>query len=295
VPGQRARELGIVVGSLPGKLIGATQLSELGVIETPIVLTATLSAFRAADALVSYLLALPGNGDLISVNPVVGETNDGFLSDIRARPVTAQHVLAALSGARGGPVAEGNVGAGTGTAALGFKAGIGTASRIAALPGGQRFVLGALVQANFSGCLTVLGVPVRPEGALAGQPGYREGAEPSGNSCMIIVGTDAALDARQLTRAARRAVFALGRVGSDFRHGSGDYAIAFATVRGQAMPDAHLNPVFTAVQECVEEAVLNSLLMAATTAGHLGHIRYAVPHEYLLGACRRAGVLAPVR
>jgi D-aminopeptidase len=282
---------GLFVGNGYGKLIGATQLAELGVIETPIVLTATLSAFLAADALVSYLLALPGNGGLISVNPVVGETNDGFLSDIRARPVTAEHVLAALTGARRGPVAEGNVGAGTGTAALGFKAGIGTASRIAPLPGGQRCVLGALVQANFSGRLTVLGVPIRPEEALAGQPGYRAGAEPPGNSCMIIVAADAALDARQLTRAARRAVFALGRVGSDFAHGSGDYAIAFATGRGPAVADAELNPVFAAVQECVEEAVLNSVLMAETTVGHLGHVRYAVPHDYLLGACRRAGVL----
>ena len=288
-------QAGLFVGNGYGKLIGATQLAELGVIETPIVLTATLSAFRAADALVSYLLALPGNEGMITVNPVVGETNDGFLSDIRARPVTAEHVLAALASARGGPVAEGNVGAGTGTAALGFKAGIGTASRIAPLPGGQPCVLGALVQANFSGCLTVLGVPIRPAEALAGRPGDPgdpDGAEPSGNSCMIIVAADAALDARQLTRVARRAVFALGRVGSDFGHGSGDYAIAFTTGRGPAVPDAQLNPVFAAVLESVEEAVLNSLLMASTTAGYRGHVRHAVPHDFVLRECRRAGVLA---
>ena len=161
---------GLFVGNGYGKLIGATQLVELGVIETPIVLTGTLSAFRAADALVTYMLRLPGNEQMISVNPVVGETNDGYLSDIRARPVTEQHVLAAISGAVRRPGRPGRVGAGTGTAALGFKAGIGTASRVLTLADGGTCTVGVLVQANFSGTLTVRGVRIDPAGDARGRP-----------------------------------------------------------------------------------------------------------------------------
>jgi D-aminopeptidase len=287
---------GLFVGNGYGKLTGATQIAELGTIETPILLTGTLSTFRVADALVSHMLALPGNSDLQSVNPVVGETNDGFLSDIRARPVTQAHVLAALAAARGGPVAEGAVGAGTGTCALGFKAGIGTASRVVPLPGGEPCVVGVLLQANFSGVLTVLGVPIDAGRALAGvqRPAPRAPAPPTtgmpGNSCMIIVAVDRALDARQLGRVARRAIFGLGRAGSDFGPGSGDYALAFAAA-GPAVPESALRPVFTATLEAVEEAVLNSVFMAATTAGHQGRVQYAVPHDFVLRACRQAGVL----
>jgi D-aminopeptidase len=274
---------GLFVGNGYGKLIGATQLAELGAIETPIVLTGTLSAFRAADALVTYTLRLPGNEQMISVNPVVGETNDGYLCDIRARPITAEHVLAALSGAVGGPVAEGAVGAGTGTAALGFKAGIGTASRVLALAAGEPGTVGVLVQANFSGVLTVRGVRVAADRPVRD----REDA----NSCMIVVTTDLGLDSRQLTRVARRAVFAMGRTGADFAHGSGDYAIAFATATAPGVADAALGPVFAAVQDAVEEAILNSVFMATTTTGYLGRVRRAVPLDLVTRACRAAGVL----
>ena len=296
---------GVFVGNGYGKLTGVTQLAELGLLETPIVLTGTLSVFRAADALVSYVLDLPGNEQVQSVNAVAGETNDGFLSDIRARPVTAGDVAAALSEASGGPVAEGAVGAGTGTGALGFKAGIGTSSRVAELAGRPPVTVGVLLQANFSGTLTVLGVPIPAQAALAGladgpaappePPGGSGAPGPSaqrGNSCMIIVAVDRRLDSRQLGRVARRAIFGLGRAGSDFAGGSGDYALAFAaTDAGEPVPDRDLDPVFTAVQEAVEEAVLNSIFMATTTHGHQGHVRYACPHEFVLRACRAAGVL----
>jgi len=294
---------GLFTGNGFGKLTGATQLAETGVLETPIVLTGTLSVFRAADALVSYVLDLPGNEQVQSVNAVAGETNDGFLSDIRARPVTQGDVRGALTGAQGGPVAEGAVGAGTGTGALGFKAGIGTSSRVAELAGGVPVTVGVLLQANFSGTLTVLGVPIPAGAALAGlagappaRPATRaeapESAEPRGNSCMIIVAVDRGLDSRQLGRVARRAIFGLARAGSDFAGGSGDYALAFAaTGAGEPVADRDLDPVFTAVQEAVEEAVLNSVFMATTTYGHGGHVRHACPHGFVLRACRAAGVL----
>jgi D-aminopeptidase len=309
---------GLFVGNGYGKLIGATQLAELGEIESPVVLTGTLSAFRAADALLTYLLRLPGNEGLTSASPVVGETNDGYLSDIRARPVTEQHVLSALATAGAGPVAEGAVGAGTGTSALGFKAGIGTASRVLTLgddrmatlakgrtatPGDSRAAtVGVLVQANFSGVLTVRGVRVaaatEPRDSRAGErhPGAAAAAKgdagdsADGNSCMIVVATDLGLDSRQLARVARRAVFAMGRTGADFAHGSGDYAIAFSTASEPGMADAGLNPVFGAVQDAVEEAILNSVFMATTTIGYLGRIKHAVPLHLVTSACRAAGV-----
>ncbi len=273
---------GLFVGNGYGKLVGATQLAELGVLETPIVLTGTLSVFRAADALVTYLMSLPGNSGLVSVNPVAGETNDGFLSDIRARPVTADHVLSALSGASGGPVAQGCAGAGTGTAALGFKGGIGSASRVAWLADGRSCTVAALVQSNFSGTLTVRGVRFEP---ARGEP-----LPAAGNSCMIIIATDLTLDSRQLTRVARRAVFSMGTVGSDFAPHSGDYAIAFATSERARVHDDLLGPVFSATAESVAEAILDSLFLATTTVGYLGHVKHAVPAERVLAACRRAGV-----
>lgn len=279
---------GLFVGNGFGKLVGATQLVELGAIETPILLTGTLSAFRVADALVSYMLAMPGNEDLVTLNPVVGETNDGFLSDIRARPVHEEHVLEALSSADEGSVAEGCAGAGTGTAAVGFKGGIGTSSRLVPVEGRGDRTVGVLVQSNFSGRLQVLGVPIRVEDAL---PGIGVQATPPGNSCMILVATDAGLDSRQLSRVARRAVFGMARVGSDFAQGSGDYAIALDVAEADPVRDSTLDPIFFAVQEAVEEALLNSLFMAETTVGYRGRTRYAVPHQFVLDRCTAAGVL----
>lgn len=287
VPGQladrRSLPAGLAVGNGYGKMVGVTQVRELGEIETPVVLTATLSVFRAADALVTYMLRQPGRQATQSLNPVVAETNDGFLSDIRARPVTQSHVLAALEGASGGLPGEGAVGAGTGTSALGFKAGIGTSSRIVRTRDGA-VNIGVLVQANFSGTLQVLGVPVSPQGAGVSS----DEAEQPGNSFVVVVATDGRFDARQLGRISRRAIFAMGRVGSDFAGGSGDYALTFTTaeVNGPTLPEAELEPMFRAVMEGVEEAVLNSLFMAETTTGIGGHVRYAVPHDRVLELLR---------
>ena len=296
----------VAVGNGYGKLVGSTQVDELGVIETPILLTSTLSVFRAADALLTYLLDL--DPAAMSLNPIVGETNDGLLSDIRQRPITDQHVLDALTSASTELPAEGCVGAGTGTAALGFKAGIGTSSRLVPIPAAAsrdsgppaapirgatsaagepaaadgRGVVGALMQANFSGLLRVLGTPI---------PAPAAPTEPTGNSCMIVLATDLPLDARQLGRIARRAIFALGLVGSDYAPGSGDYAIAFSTSRQPPMPEHDLKPMFQAAMESVEEALLNSLTMAHTVTGFRGNTRYAVPHDYLLSRLSSAGVL----
>lgn len=269
---------GVFAGNGYGKLIGSTQLAELGTVETPVLLTSTLSAFRAADALVGWMLRRPACADVTSLNPVVGECNDGVLSDFRARPVRAEHVRAALDGAVGGPVAEGCVGAGTGVAALGFKAGVGTASRLVEA-GGRSACVGVLVQANFGGTLRVLGRTVSP--ADIGVPGPQ--AAPEAGSCMVVAATDAPLDARQLTRVARRAVFALARTGASYGHGSGDYAIAFGVRPGGRPPaDAQLDPVFEGVMDAVEEAVLNSLLAAITTTGPKGRTRHALPAGRLL-------------
>jgi D-aminopeptidase len=291
---RKAIPAGLFVGNGYGKLIGATQLVELGEIETPILLTSTLSAFRAADALVSYMLALPGNDEMRSVNPVVGETNDGYLSDIRARALTEQMVLDTLRGATGGPVAEGCVGAGAGTSALGFKAGIGTASRIvtAGDDAPASYTIGALVQANFSGTLTVLGVPIDADDALKDVRAEGESGDlPGGNSCMIIIATDAPLNSRQLTRIATRAVFAMARVGSDYTHGSGDYGIGISTGEGNRIQDKNLYPLFAATMECVEEALLNSVFMAETTHGPNNHVRHAVPHEFVIAELKKRGVM----
>jgi D-aminopeptidase len=276
-----------------GKLVGSTQLDELGEIETPVLLTSTLATFAVADALVTYMLALPGNERLASINPVVGETNDSFLSDARRRPVTAAHVHAAIANAAGGRVAEGCVGAGTGTGALGFKAGIGTASRQVRRDGAL-VTVGVLVQANFSGTLTIVGnrLPVRaPELAgpddVRGESGrFPGGAEPhdSGNSCVIVLATDAPLDSRQLGRIARRSVTAMARTGSDFAGHSGDYALAFSTAgggpgtgRGEPVPENELDVIFTAAADATEEAILNSLFMAESMTGYRGRSRSAVP------------------
>lgn len=254
----------IFSGNGYGKLIGVTQVQELGEIETPVVLTGTLSAFKAADALVSWMLQQPGHEETTSINPLVGETNDGYLSDIRARPIREEHVFEALNSAHDGLVDEGCVGAGTGTRALGFKAGIGTSSRIvsavdnddAAQTALGPYTIGALVQSNFGGILTIKGkqYPAPADEADKG-------------SCMIIVATDAPLDARQLDRIAKRAVFAMGRVGANYSHGSGDYGIAISTQSKGHVPDAMLSPVFLATMDAVEEALLNSIFQATTTHG----------------------------
>lgn len=287
-----------------GKMTGSTQVTELGTIETPVLLTATLSVFRVADALLSYLherfqrqpptAAEPG-----TLNPVVAETNDGYLSDIWARPITAAHVRAALDQAASGPVAEGCVGAGTGTSAFGFKAGIGTSSRVVQTAGGP-VTLGVLVQANFGRELTVLGVPIPVEQALAAAVAGAAGgagpvvdphgrAEPGGNSCVIVLATDAALDSRALQRVASRAFAGMARTGSDFSGRSGDYALAISTAPGLAagttrghVPGKDLDLLFTAAIEATEEAILNSLFMAVTTTGYRGHVRHAVPLDYVM-------------
>jgi D-aminopeptidase len=260
-------------------MTGTTQLDELGTLETPVLLTGTLSVFRAADALLGYLRGRPGYEEISSLNPVVAETNDGYLSDIWARPITETHVRTALDDAAGGPVAEGCVGAGTGTGALGFKAGIGTSSRRASVSG-RELTLGALVQSNFGGVLTVLGVPVPPPG--------QDGPHDDGNSCVIVLGTDAPLDSGQLRRVARRAFAGMARAGASFSGRSGDYALAFSTstertAAGQAgaVPGRDLDVLFEAASEATEEAILNSLFMAVTTTGFRGHVRRAVDLDYV--------------
>jgi D-aminopeptidase len=271
----------LAVGNGYGKLIGATQLQELGELETPILLTATLSAFRVADALVGWMLQR--HPDLRTVNPVVAETNDGYLSDIRARPLGEEHVSAALDGAAGGAVPQGCVGAGTGVGALGFKGGIGTSSRV--VPGAG--TVGVLVQPNFGGTLRVLGVPVRPADVGVG---VGSGARPAGSG-VIVVATDAPLDARQLGRVARRAVYALGRVGASYAPGSGDYAIAVSTDRlARRLRDDGLGPLFAATMDAVEESVLAGLLAAETTSGVDGHVLPALPADRLAEVLRARGV-----
>jgi D-aminopeptidase len=296
--GVKSLNAGLAVGNGYGKIVGTTQLGELGVIETPVVLTGTLSTFRAADALVSYMLSLPGNGRLETVNPVVAETNDGFLSDMRRRPVTAQHVLAALNGAEPGPVAEGAVGAGTGTGALGYKAGIGTSSRIVNLGVSGPVTIGALVQTNFTGTLTVLGVPVPAERGTTPSAPATSGTTPlnidePGNSCVIVLATDAPLDSRRLGRVAWRSIIGMARTGSDFSGHSGDYALAFSTAPAGAgpLPDSALDPLFAAAIDVTEEAILNSLFMASTVTGFRGHVRQAVPLDRVLRLCAARGVL----
>ncbi len=280
-----------------GKLAGATQLAELGELETPILLTNTLAVGRAVEALVDWTLAR--NPDAVSVNAVVGETNDGRLNDIRSRGVTAAHVLAALDQATTGPVAEGCVGAGTGTMAFGWKGGIGTASRL--LPealGG--WTIAALVQANYGGVLTMDGIPVGRELGKWYLKEHTDRGDADG-SVMIVIATDAPLSDRNLTRVATRAMAGLARTGAAFSDGSGDYAIAFSTHPGarrdperraqQAIiadwPNDRMSPLFVAVAEAVEEAVLNALTMATTIMGRDGRTgRRATGHAIDLDALR---------
>lgn len=280
----------IHVGNGFGKLLGVTQVRELGELESPILLTCTLCVWRAADALVAWMLAQPGMAPVRSLNPLVGETNDGQLNAIRSRPITAVHVETALATATNGPVAEGSVGAGTGTVAFGWKGGIGTASRVlpAALGG---HTVGVLVQSNFGGILQVLGAPV---GRALGQYAYRTAVDPPGDgSIMMVIATDAPLSARNLERLAARAMLGLGRTGSFASNGSGDYAIAFSTSRSGTVPHLEndaMSPLFAAVVEATEEAIYNSLFMATTTTSRGGTVE-AIPLDRVRVVLERHGIM----
>jgi D-aminopeptidase len=310
----------VCVGNGFGKAAGFLQVQELGCIETPIVLTNTLAVGTATAAVVDWTLRQPGNADVRSVNAVVGETNDGYLNDIRGMHVTRDDVRAAIESARDGAVAEGCVGAGVGTRAFGWKGGIGTASRrLPASLGG--YTVGALVQSNFGGVLSINGVRVgealgrysyRTEIEAArgqgGGGGHGGGGSPSGGrnpsgggslddnaggSCMIVVATDAPLSSRNLERLARRALLGLGRTGSFMDHGSGDFVIAFSTRNRiphasaerlrqvEELHDDGLGPLFMACVEAVEESIYNSLLAATTTTGFRGRTVEAIPIERL--------------
>lgn len=296
----------VYVGNGFGKAAGFLQVRELGEIETPIVLTNTLSVGTAVEAVVAWTLALPGHEDVRSVNAVVGETNDGWLNDIRGLHVRREDVVAAIEQARSetgaGAVEEGSVGAGTGTSALGWKGGIGTASR--RLPKGLGgWTVGVLVQTNFGGVLTIDGLRV---GEALGRYSFREaleekdvpGAGEDDGSCMIVVATDAPLSPRNLERLARRAVLGLARTGSFLSNGSGDFVIAFSTayripygsdapLAVELLPNHRTSPLFLAVVESVEEAVYNSLTRATTVRGRDGHTREALPLDRLRELLRR--------
>ncbi|WP_228713788.1 DmpA family aminopeptidase [Arundinibacter roseus] len=288
----------VFVGNGFGKLAGSTQVEELGTLETPIILTNTLSVPTAADALIDWTLAQAGNENVRSVNPLVGETNDGGLNDIRGRHVTKDHVLTALRTAETGAVAEGNVGAGTGTVAFGWKGGIGTASRkLPARLGG--YTIGVLVQTNFGGVLQVNGVPVGEE---LGQYSFKQSLDKSSDgSCMMIVATDAPLDARNLKRLAQRAMLGLARTGGIASNGSGDYVVAFSTAnrvphstddRTTAVVVLHndfVSPLFLGAIEATEEAIINSLFMAETSTGFQGHKVEKLPTEKVFELMKKYG------
>lgn len=293
----------IYIGNGFGKLAGISQVQELGNLETPIVLTNTLSVPMGIQGTVKYTLALKGNENVRSVNAVVGETNDGYLNNIRGMHVSEADVVAAIQNSAPGPVAEGNVGAGTGTIAFGFKGGIGTSSR--KLPeslGG--FTIGVLVQTNFGGVLTIAGAPVGEE--LNRYP-FRNAIEKSDGSCMIVVLTDAPLDARQLDRVAKRAMMGLARTGGIASNGSGDYVIAASTAEtmriayqstaptdnGDVLRNDEMSPIFMATIEATEEAIINSLFMAETLEGRDGNTVRALPISSVLEILKKYGVIKP--
>jgi D-aminopeptidase len=285
-----------------GKLVGSTQVNELGQIETPIVLTNTLSVWDAAAALADWTLAQPGNDRVGSVNPLVGETNDGWLNDIRGFHVRAEHVKRALQQATDGPVEEGSIGAGQGTTAFGWKGGIGTSSRhLPEKEGG--FTLGVLVQTNFGGRLTIAGVPIWKKLQSPFQQSRNPDAQKrnqADGSCMMVIATDAPLDSRQLRRLAARAMLGMARTGSSGSNGSGDFVIAFSTTNhtnsGVSQPaisrlgEDALSPLFEAAAEGTEEAIDNSLLKAQTVRGRDGHVAAALPIDRLREILAEAGV-----
>lgn len=283
---------GFVAFNAFGKFAGSTQVAELGEIETPILLTNTLNVPEAAAAAIAWTLDGPGNEAVRSVNAVVGETNDGVLNDIRRRRVTAADARRAIDGAKGGAVEEGSVGAGTGTVAFGFKGGIGTASRrLPSAMGG--WTLGVLVQSNYGGVLTIAGVPV---GVRLGRHAFAGGpdGDTADGSVIVVIATDAPLSDRNLRRIAERAFIGIGRTGSSFSNGSGDYAIAFSTNPGvrreegsaataqiSDLRNEEISPLFQAVAEATEEAVINSLFAANTVEGHRGRVE-RLPVETIL-------------
>ena len=313
------------VGNGFGKLLGVTQVAELGELETPILLTCTLCVWKAADAMAEWALEMEGMDGVRSINPVVGETNDGGLNDIRNRPITPEHVRAALEGAAAGPVEEGAVGAGTGTAAFGWKGGIGTSSRVlpASLGG---YTVGVLVQSNFGGILQIAGAPVgrelgqyafraqvegvreRPDGgeneggARSGGPRREERDGESQGSIMMVVATDAPLSERNLRRVAMRAIMGLSRTGSYASNGSGDYVISFSTAQSvrrrpggevrtvEDLSNDDISAVFQATVEATEEAVYNSMFKAVTVSSRWG-TREALPIEATVEVLRRYGVV----
>jgi len=308
----------VFIGNAFGKLAGSTQVNELGEVETPIMLTSTLNVPRVADAVLDYMLALPGNEDVQSINPLVGETNDGYLNDIRGRVVGRDEVFGAIKNARGGSVEEGTVGAGTGTVAFGFKGGIGTSSRkLPASLGG--YTVGVLVQTNFGGILTINGAPVGRElgqyylkeqlsgtDPRQGSPTNLRSSNPADGSVIIVIATDAPIDHRNLQRLAARAMMGLARTGAAGSNGSGDYAIAFSTaadlrIRTGAniraprsvtlLSNDAMSPLFLAVIEATEEAIYNSLFRATTVTGR-GHTVEALPIDRTLEILKRHNALS---
>jgi D-aminopeptidase len=305
----------VFVGNAFGKLAGSTQVSELGEIETPVLLTSTLNVPRVADAVIDYMLGLAGNEEVQSVNPLVGETNDGYLNDIRSRPVTSDDVLKAIKTAKGGAVDEGAVGAGTGTVAFGWKGGIGTSSRrLPASLGG--YTVGVLAQTNFGGVLSIAGAPVgrelgryylkeqleRPENKRAGNEANITPDKADG-SVMIVIATDAPLDHRNLQRLAARSMMGLARTGSSASNGSGDYAIAFSVAPEvrliptagplrdvKLLPNDAVSPLFEAVIEATEEAIINSLFRATTISGRR-HTVEALPIDRTVEVLRKYNLI----
>ena len=317
----------VYVGNGFGKLMGSTQISELGEIETPILLTGTLNVPRVADALLDWMLALPGNEDVRSINAVVGETNDGQLNDLRGRHVGQEQVFAALKSASNGPVEEGAVGAGTGTEAFGFKGGIGTSSRVVPESAGG-YTVGVLVQTNFGGVLTMNGAPVGKElgryylkeaiegkkvSAHAGNGALTltkndpiqldHVSDRADGSIMMIVATDAPLGSRNLERLAKRAMLGLARTGSPATNGSGDYVIAFSTApesrinssdairETKVLGNNAMSPLFLATVEATEEAIYNSLLKAKTTTGRDGRVVDALPIDKTVEILKKYGAV----
>ena len=286
----------IYIGNGFGKLAGYSQVKELGNIETPIILTNTLSVPAASEALISYTLGLPGNEDVHSVNSVVGETNDGWLNDIRGRHVRQKHVLSAIQNAKEGLVEEGNVGAGTGTICFGYKGGIGTSSRVVPDANGG-YTVGVLVQTNFGGVFEINGVPVDKE---LNPTRYKDLYNGDG-SCMIVVITDAPVDSRNLERMAKRAMMGLAKTGGIASNGSGDYVIALSNAKENRIPhkaptlhnrkkdlrNEAMGMLFLATIEATEEAILNSLFAAETMTGRDGHEIKAIPIEDIIALMKK--------